>query len=187
VNEHAGEGEAHTQDPHFWLDPTQVIRYVENIRDGLSQADPAGKAEYAANAEAYISKLKELDGWITEQVKQIPEANRKIVTNHESFGYFADRYGFTIIGTIVPGVSSGTAPSAQQLASLVDEIRAAHAPAVFLETGSSPQLAEQLATETGIKVISNLHTHSVTAPDGEAPTYLDMMRKNTEVIVSALR
>jgi ABC-type Zn uptake system ZnuABC Zn-binding protein ZnuA len=117
----------------------------------------------------------------------VPEGKRKIVTNHESFGYFSDRYGFTIIGTVIPGVSSGAAPSAQQLAQLIDKIRTTGAPAIFLETGANPQLAEQLATETGIKVITDLHTHSVTRPDGEAPTYLDMMQKNTEAIVSALK
>lgn len=104
----------HAGDPHFWLDPNNVIKYVENIRDGLSKVDPDGAATYAANAAAYIAKLKELDRWIADWVKDIPEANRKLVTNHESFGYFADRYGFQIIGTVMPSVSTGSAPSAQK-------------------------------------------------------------------------
>jgi ABC-type Zn uptake system ZnuABC Zn-binding protein ZnuA len=174
-------------DPHFWLDPTKAIAYVENIRDGLSQADPAGKDVYAKNADAYIVELKELDGWIAEQVRSIPTERRQIVTNHESFGYFADRYGFTIIGTVVPSVSTGSAPSAQQLAQLVDRIKATGARAIFLETGANPQLAQQVAEETGVAVVTDLVSHSVTPPDGPAPTYIDMMRHNTQAIVNALR
>ncbi len=110
----------HEGDPHFWLDPNNVIQYVENIRDGLIAADPAGKDIYTQNAAAYITQLKELDGWIQEQVAQVPAERRLLVTNHESFGYFADRYGFQIIGTIIPYVSTGASPSAQQMARLVD-------------------------------------------------------------------
>lgn len=183
------EGDSHHDagDPHFWLDPTKAIAYVENIRDGLSQADPAGKDAYAANAAAYIAQLQELDTWITQQVQSIPAERRQIVTNHESFGYFADRYGFTIIGTVVPSVSTGSAPSAQQLARLVDRIKATGAPAIFLETGANPQLAQQVAAETGVKVVTDLYSHSITPPDGAAPTYIDMMRYNTQAVVGALK
>jgi ABC-type Zn uptake system ZnuABC Zn-binding protein ZnuA len=174
-------------DPHFWLDPVNAIAYVETIRDGLTAADPAGKEVYAANAAAYIAQLQELDAFIAQQVEQIPAERRQIVTNHESFGYFADRYGFTIIGTVVPSVSTGSAPSAQQLARLVDQVRATGAPAIFLETGANSQLADQVARETGIKVVTDLFTHSITPPDGLAPTYIAMMRHNTQVIVDALK
>ena len=135
-------------DPHFWLDPNNAIRYVENIRDGLSQVDPEGAAVYAANVQQYIAQLTELDRWAKEQIAQLPPANRLLVTNHESFGYLADRYGFTIVGTVIPSVSTGSSPSAQQLAQLIDHIRASGAKAVFLETGANPQLAEQVAQET---------------------------------------
>jgi manganese/iron transport system substrate-binding protein len=122
-----------------------------------------------------------------EQVAQIPAERRLLVTNHESFGYFADRYGFRIVGAIVPSVSTGAAPSAQQLAMLVDRIKATGAPAVFLETGANPQLADQLAQETGVRVVTGLYTHSISAPDGPAPTYLEMLRYNTQAIVEALK
>jgi ABC-type Zn uptake system ZnuABC Zn-binding protein ZnuA len=182
---HVGE-EEHEGDPHFWLDPNQVIGYVANIRDGLSQADPEGEAIYARNAEAYTAELEELDAWIAGRVAEIPPDQRLLVTNHESFGYFADRYGFTIIGTVIPSVSTGASPSAQQLADLIDDIQATNAKAIFLETGANPDLAEQIATETGVKVVSGLFTHSVSAPDGIAPTYIDMMMYNTQTIVDAL-
>ena len=174
-------------DPHFWLDPVQAIKYTENIRDGLSQIDPAGKEVYAKNAEAYISKLRELDAWITGQVQQVPESRRLLVTNHESFGYFADRYGFRVVGTVIPSVSTGASPSAQQLAQLVDRLRATRAPALFLETGANTQLADQLAAETGITVVADLYTHSVTEPGGVAPTYIEMMRQNVQKVVAALK
>ena len=174
-------------DPHFWLDPNNAIKYVENIRDGLSRADPDGTAVYAANAQAYIAQLKELDGWIAEQVQMVPPERRLLVTNHESFGYFADRYGFKVIGAIVPSVSTEASPSAQQLARLVDSIKAAGAVAIFLETGSNLQLAQQVAQDAGVKVVTGLYTHSVSAADGPAPTYIEMMKYNTRAIVEALK
>jgi ABC-type Zn uptake system ZnuABC Zn-binding protein ZnuA len=179
---------AHSQgDPHFWLDPVSVIKYVENIRDAFIQADPTGKDTYSKNAEIYIGKLKELDQSIQEQVKSIPEERRLIVTNHESFGYFADRYKFKIIGTIIPSVSSGASPSAQQLARLIDHIKSTKAIAIFLETGTNSQMAEQISKETGIKVVTDLYTHSITPADGPAPTYIDMMKHNAKTIISALQ
>lgn len=174
-------------DPHFWLDPNHAIKYVENIREGLSQADPDGAATYAANVTAYIAQLKELDQWIAEQVKRVPLERRQLVTNHESLGYFTDRYGFKIIGTIVPSVSTGASPSAQQLARLIDRVKAANAQAIFLETGSNPQFAQQIARETGIKVVTELYTHSTSEPGGRAPTYVEMIRFNVRTIVEALK
>jgi ABC-type Zn uptake system ZnuABC Zn-binding protein ZnuA len=181
-----GEEQHDPGDPHFWLDPLSVIRFVENIRDGLIQADPAGREIYARNAEAYIAELNELDGWIREQVETIPAEDRRMVTNHESFGYFADRYGFRLLGSIIPSVSTGASPSAQELAGLIERIRAEGAQAIFLETGTNPKLAEQIAAETGVKVVTGLYTHSITEPGGPAPSYLEMMRANTRAIVSAL-
>lgn len=182
------EGEHHDQgDPHFWLDPLSVVKYAENIRDGLTLADPAGKDTYAANAAAYIARLQELDAWIRQQVETVPPAQRLLVTNHESLGYFADRYGFQIAGTVIPSVSSDASPSAQQLARLIDQVRATRARAIFIETGSSPLLAQQVAAETGARVVTDLYTHSITPPGGPAPTYLEMMRVNVSKIVGGLR
>ena len=174
-------------DPHFWLDPVSVIRYVQNIRDGLSQADPSGSDIYTRNADTYIAQLNDLNTWIAAQVTQVPSARRLLVTNHETLGYFADRYGFKIVGAVIPSISSAASPSAQQLARLVDAIKATGAPAIFLETGANAQLAEQLSGEAGIKVVTGLYTHSVTAAGGDAPTYIEMMRYNVRKIVEALK
>jgi ABC-type Zn uptake system ZnuABC Zn-binding protein ZnuA len=174
---------ARPDDPHFWLDPNYVIFYVEGIRDGYIAADPEGEAVYIQNSEGYIHQLEELDAWIADQVQQIPAERRMLVTNHESFGYFADRYGFKIVGTIIPGVSTGSSPSAQQLVQLVEKIKATGIPAIFLEAGTNPELAEQVAREAGVKVIKNLLTHSVSPPGG----YIEMMQYNTLTIVEALK
>lgn len=173
-------------DPHFWLDPNHVIRYVENIRSGLSQVDPDGVDEYTANAEAYTKRLVELDAWIVEQVSQIPPERRLLVTNHESFGYFADRYGFQVIGAVIPSVSTGASPSAREMAALVDQIQASGAPAIFMETGANPRLAQQIAQETGIRIAPELYSHSTSGLEGDAPGYIEMMEYNTRVIVEAL-
>lgn len=185
----ADEEDAHAQegDPHFWLDPLKAIKYTENIRDGLIKADPAGSDAYTRNATAYSTKLNELDGWIKAQVAQIPSEQRLLVTNHESFGYFADQYGFKVIGAIIPSVSTNAAPSAQQVAALIDAIRSSGARAIFLEAGVNPQLAQQLGDEAGVKVVTDLYTHSITAPGGAAPTYIDMLKHNTALIVGALK
>jgi ABC-type Zn uptake system ZnuABC Zn-binding protein ZnuA len=182
IDDHIHEG-----DPHFWLDPINVIKYTENIRDGLILLDQAGRTDYEKNAESYITQLRELDNWIQDQVSQIPLENRMIVTNHESFGYFADRYGFSIIGTIIPSVTTGASPSSQQLTQLVDQIRTTGVKVVFLETGANPQLADQLSRETGIQVVSNLYTHSITREDGNASSYLALMHWNTQQIVEVLK
>jgi ABC-type Zn uptake system ZnuABC Zn-binding protein ZnuA len=185
--EHHPEGHHHEGDPHFWLAPSNVVKYVENIRDGLSEADPEGAAIYASNAAAYIAKIEELDRWVSDQVRQIPPERRLLVTNHESFGYYADRYGFRIIGAIVPSFSTGASPSAREMARLVNKIRQTGAKAIFLETGSDPRLADQMAREAGIKVEAKLYTHSITGPEGPAPSYIEMIRWNTTAIVNALK
>ncbi len=179
--------QAESIDPHFWLDPANVITYAANIRDGLIQVDPAGKDVYTRNADSYINQLKSLDQWVANQVNQIPPDQRLLVTNHEEFGYFADHYGFNIIGTINQSFSSESSPSAQQLAQLIDQIRTSHARVIFLETGANQQLADQVAQDAGIKVVTGLVTHSLTPPDGFAPSYIAMIQYDTNLIVDSLK
>ncbi len=173
--------------PHFWLDPNNVIKYSENIRDGLSKADPEDSSYFAANTQSYIDSLHELDSWIKTQVRDIPQTHRLLVTNHETLGYFANRYGFNVVGAILPSITSGAAPSAQELAALIMQIRSSGAPAIFLESSTNPQLADQIASETGVKVISDLYTHSLSTPAGPAATYIDMMKHDVTSIVEALK
>jgi ABC-type Zn uptake system ZnuABC Zn-binding protein ZnuA len=176
----------HGVDPHLWLDPNNVVVYVENIRAGLTHFDPDGSAIYQSNADAYVAQLQELDKWINEQVAQIPLERRLLVTNHEALGYFAERYGFKVVGTVIESFSSDASPSARQMAALVDQIKSSGAPAIFLDASDSPALAQQIAAETGVTVVTDLHLESLT--DGApAATYIDMMRHNVTQIVIALR
>ncbi len=174
-------------DPHLWMDPLNVIRYARNIRDGLTQADPAGKDIYAANTEAYIAKLNALDQWVKSEVAQIPPEKRLLVTNHDALGYFAAAYGFQVAGTIIPSVTDQAAPSAQQLAGLIKTIQSSGAPAIFLDAGENGNLAEQIASESRVKVVTDLYVESLSAPDGPAPTYIDMIKHDVTEIVTALK
>ena len=174
-------------DPHFWLDPNNVITYVDNIRDALTSIDPQGKTAYSSNAENYIQQLRQLDSWIKDQVSQVAPAQRLLVTNHETLGYFAARYGFQIIGSLIPSFSTDASPSAQQLAQLTDVIRSTTARAIFIDVGNNPQLADQIASETKAKVVTELYSESLSTADGPASTYLAMMKYNVAIIVSALK
>ncbi|MCQ3936716.1 MAG: metal ABC transporter substrate-binding protein [Chloroflexi bacterium] len=182
-----GEGRGNEAgDPHMWLDANRVTRYVENIRDGLIKADPAGEEIYRANAAAYIEQLIELDMWIWQQVQTIPAERRLLVTNHEALGYFAEHYGFTIVESILPSFSSEAGASAQEIAAAIEAIKSSGAPAIFLGEAENADLAEQIAAETGVQVVDSLHLESLT--DGEpAPTYIAMMKHNVTQIVGALK
>ena len=187
--EHAEEGEEDNHeegDPHMWLDPVLVLTYVENIRDGLREADPEGTEMYKANAGAYIAELQELDAFIKEQVESIPPERRLLVTNHEAMGYFAERYGFDVVDTILPSFSSDASASAREVAEAIEAIRSSGAPAIFLGEVENANLARQIAAETGVKLVDGLYLESLTdgAPAG---TYIDMMKYNVSLIVQALR
>lgn len=172
-------------DPHVWFDVQNVIHWTQTIEQTLSEQDPAHAATYQANAEAYIAELKALDAWIVEQVATIPEAHRKLVTNHPAFGYLADRYGLEQVGAVYP-VNPSAEPSAQDIAALQDTIRAYGVPAVFTESTVNPRLAEQVAQDTGVQLVS-LYTGSLGGPGSGAETYLDLMRYDVVAIVEALR
>jgi zinc/manganese transport system substrate-binding protein/manganese/iron transport system substrate-binding protein len=171
--------------PHFWLDPMLVKRYyLPAIVAKLSEVDPGGQAAYRSNADAYGKQLDQLDAELTAKVGEIPAANRKLVTFHDAFPYFARHYGFELIGVILANV--GQDPSASDLAALVDKVKAAHIRAVFSEAQFSPRLADTLATEAGIRqVVTTLYNDAL----GPAPanTYLGLMRWNVEHIVAALK
>ena len=187
MRETANDGAEVESDPHFWLDPTLAQAYVATIRDAFSEADPEGAATYAANAERYVAKLEALDQWIRAQVETIPADQRLLVVNHVSHGYFADRYGFKVVGAVIPSVATGATPTARQLADLTRTIRETGAKAVFVEAEENPALAAQIAAETGIAVVDDLRDHALSGPEGEAPTYIEMMRFDTRRIVEALR
>jgi ABC-type Zn uptake system ZnuABC Zn-binding protein ZnuA len=180
-------GEHPDGDPHMWMNPLNVITYVHNIRDGLIQADPAGKDSYTQNADAYIARLKDLDIWIKSQVSPLPASKRLLVTNHDALGYFAAAYGFKVVGAVIPGVSDAASPSARELAALIETIKGSAAPAIFLDVGENRALAEQIASETGVKVNTGLYVEGTSTADGPAATYIDMLKYDVTQIISALK
>ena len=170
--------------PHLWLDPSIVFtHYLPIIEAKLIEIDPAGAATYRANAAAYASQVGALDAELKAEAGSIPAADRKLVTFHDAFPYFARHFGFELVGVILG--SPGQEPSAGDLAALIDTVKASGVKAVFSEAQSSPALAETLAAETGAKVITTLYDDAL----GPAPadTYLGMMRWNMARIVEALR
>ncbi len=187
---HENEKEsAHTHegvDPHTWTDPNNVLRWVDSIEAALVRRDPAHAAGYKANADAYRTQLRELDAWVREQVEQIPPENRKLVTDHETFAYFAQRYGFEQVGAVVSGYSTAAQPSARDLAALEDRIRAYGVKAVFVGSTVNPTLAQRVAEDTGVKLMF-LYTGSLTAPGGEADSYLNYVKYNVGAMVEGLR
>ena len=174
-------------DPHFWFDPLRVKQAVSLIADQLSTLDSEGETFYRDNAAAYNRELDALDGWIVEEVAKLPEERRLLVTSHDSFQYFALRYGFKIVGTIIPAATTETEPTAQELFHLIQTIEREGVPAVFAEKSHSQRLSKRIAEETGAQLIGGLYSGSLGEPDGEAGAYLDLMRYNVRTIVEALK
>jgi len=185
--EHEGEEHHHEGgDPHTWTDPNNVIVWTQNIAAALAEADPENAKAYQANADAYAASLTELDGWIRAQVEQIPAERRKLVTDHRAFGYFVDEYGLEQVGALIGSFSTNAAPSAQELAALEDKIKEQGVPAVFVGKTVNPELAEQVAQDTGVKLV-HVYTGSLSEPGGEADSYINFMRYNVEAILEALK
>jgi manganese/iron transport system substrate-binding protein len=173
-------------DPHIWFDPNNVLVWTRNIEHALGDLDPGNAAAYAANAATYEAELIALDAWIKQQVAQVPEANRRLVTDHASFAYFARRYGFEQVGAVFPGYSTLAEPSAQELAELEEAIREHGVKAVFVGLTVNPALAERVAEDTDTRLVF-LYTGSLSGPDGPASDYLAFMKYNVSAIVEALR
>ena len=182
--EHEGHGHG-IQDPHFWFDPLRVKIVVNEIAALLSEIDPERSSVYDANALAYNLQLDELHDWSEQQLSQIPEDRRLLVTSHDSLGYFANRYGFEVVGVIL-SITTEVDPSAEELADLVDKVRDNEVTAVFGETAVSERLAAAVANESGATLV-RLHSGSLGSKGSGAETYIEMSRSNVERIATALR
>ncbi|MDT8893145.1 zinc ABC transporter substrate-binding protein [Halomonas sp. I1] len=182
-DEHDHAGHDHGgEDPHAWLDPRLGKTYVTNIRDGLIAADPAHEADYRERAQRYLADIDALDTKIREQMAALPEST-SVITGHDSFGYFSRAYGISFLSPA--GLSTEAGPSAARMAELIEVIRANDVRALFHENMTSSALIDQLAEETGRPVAGTLYSGAL-APEGEASTYLGMMRHNARVLHDAL-
>ena len=182
--EHEGHGHG-IEDPHFWFDPIRVKIAVDEIAARLSGLDPDRSSAYSANASAYNARLDELHAWTDEQVSLVPEGRRLLLTSHDSLGYFANLYGFEVIGIIL-GVTTEAEPSAVHLADLIEEVEEEGAPAVFGETTVSERLAIAVAEESGAKFV-RLYSGAIGNEGSGAETYLEMVQTNVSRIVEALK
>ncbi len=186
---HDGEEDEHghiAYDPHVWFDPHHVMVWADTIAEALGALGPEGAGTYRANAAAYKSRLERLDQWIEEQVTQVPPENRRLVTDHAAFTYFAACYGFEQVGALLPGTSTLAESSAQELARLEEAIREYDVKAIFVGLTVNPSLAERVAQDTGVQLVF-LYTGSLSGPEGPASDYISMMEYNVTAIVAALR
>jgi zinc/manganese transport system substrate-binding protein len=185
---HEGEDHDHGEfDPHLWWNPMNVVQYVYRIRNALSSADPSGANLYWSNAARYARELANLDAWAKLEVAKIPTKNKKIITNHDALGYLADRYGFRVVGTVIPGGGTERAPSARETANLIRLIRREQVKAIFTENTVNAKLAESIAKETGAKIAPSLYTDSLGALGSSGETYQKAFRHNITTLVAALR
>ncbi|MFY7804382.1 MAG: metal ABC transporter substrate-binding protein [Limnoraphis robusta] len=173
-------------DPHVWGNVENVIIMVNTIRDNLIEISPEDREIFTKNAAKLTQELQQLDSWIEQQIATIPENQRKLVTTHDAFQYYARAYGLEITGTLI-GISTEEQPSAQTVSKLADSIRKSKVPAIFAETTINPKLITTVAEEAGVKLAENeLYSDSIGAPGSDGDSYIKMLVSNTETIVNAL-
>lgn len=172
-------------DPHVWMDPVRMIDASRRIGGALELIDPS--LDWSVGVEAYVGDLEELDADVVDLVETIPPAERLLVASHEALGYFASRYGFEIVGTVVPGGSTLADPSSAELEELVRVIDSLGIPAIFAESLSPRILADAVAAEASHPVdVVVLYTGSLGAPGSEADSYIGMILTDARLIVDAL-
>jgi zinc/manganese transport system substrate-binding protein len=179
------EGAVTSLDPHAWQNPRNGVIYARNVAEGLTAADPVHADTWRVNAASYVAEIEQVDTWIANQFAPIPPAARRIITTHDAFGYYGDRYGITFLA--VEGLSTDAEPSAKAIAALVAQVRRERARTVFLENMTDPRLAKMLAQETGATLSGPLYSDALSKPDGPAPDYLSMLRYNTTLFQRAMR
>ena len=172
-------------DPHAWQNPNNVILYVQNIADGLSQSDPAGAKAYQANALAYMKELRALDLWAKSQFAGTPVSKRKVITSHDAFGYLSAQYQIQFLSP--QGVNTEAEPSAKQVAQLIRQIKRERIKAVFVENMTNPKLLAQLSQDAGVDVRADLYSDALSAADKPGSTYLLMMRHNISQLAAGMR
>jgi ABC-type Zn uptake system ZnuABC Zn-binding protein ZnuA len=173
-------------DPHVWQDPRNVMRWTANVSEALSRLDPAGESGYRQRADSYRARLEEMDAEIEAMVATIPADQRKLVTDHDDLGYFADRYGFTVVGAVIPAYSTSAEPSAQEVSRLEDAVGQFGVKAVFVGVEANQALSSQVAQDTGVRLI-RIYADSLSPADGPASNYIQLMLYNVAAIVDALR
>jgi zinc/manganese transport system substrate-binding protein len=172
-------------DPHCWQDVANARRYVANIADGLKAVDAANADHYAAGAAAYDRRLAALDGWIRGEIAGVPADQRRVITDHDAFAYFAQAYDVEFLA--LRGRVPESEPPAKRVAALIEQLRARKVRALFFENMSNPALIEQIARDAGAIVGAELYSDALSAPNGPAATYEAMMRHNVTALVAGMK
>jgi zinc/manganese transport system substrate-binding protein len=178
------EGGHVVPDPHAWQSIANARIYVAIIRDGLTKVDPAGAGMYDTNTKSYLVELDALEKDVRAAIGKIPVDRRKIITNHNAFGYFGDAYGMEFIAP--EGLSTDSEPSARDVAKIITQIRTQKIPAVFLENATDPRLMQQIAEESGATIGGKLYSDALSEPSGQAGSYIALMRNNVREFDKAL-
>lgn len=171
-------------DPHAWQDLANGVQYVQNIAQGLADADPAHASAYFARADELIRAIRKTDAQWRRELAQVPEQYRVLATSHDAFGYLGDAYGIRILSLM--GVSSEAEPSARAMADLLNQIRTLRVRAIFLEQGSNSRALQQLATESGVSLGGTLYADTLDKAGQPAAGYLGMFRWNTRQLLQAM-
>ena len=183
--EQGGEEHHHDSesDPHWWHDPRNAEAAVREIERRLIAADPGAKAEFEANADAYLARLRAMDARIAACVDSVPADERKLVTDHDAFGYFANRYGIEVVGAVIPSQTTQAQPSAKELSELAATIEAENVRAVFPESSLSPSVAEAIADQTGATAEYTLYGDTLGPDDSDGATYVAMEEANADAVL----
>jgi zinc/manganese transport system substrate-binding protein len=173
-------------DPHWWQDPRNAILATEAVRDALAEADPDGRRAYERNAARYVRELRALDDDIERCLRRVPHEMRKLVTTHDALGYFADRYGLEVIGSVIPSLSTQAQPSAREVDALVEQIEEEGVEAIFPEAAVSQRLERAISRESGAEVGGELWADSLGGEGSGAETYVDAMRANADALAEGM-
>jgi ABC-type Zn uptake system ZnuABC Zn-binding protein ZnuA len=174
-------------DPHLWFDPTLVKMMVNTIAAGLVQVDGANITAYMQNVAAYNAQLDQMDQQVRDIFDQVPQAQRKLVTNHDAFRYLARHYNLTIVGAVIPSIADTAEPSAKTINDLIATINREQVKAIFVESSANPKVARQVAQETGVTIVDTLYGDTLGAPGSTADTYLTMMVSDATTITNAIK
>ncbi|MEA2728414.1 MAG: zinc/manganese transport system substrate-binding protein [Acetobacteraceae bacterium] len=178
------DGKAIT-DPHAWNSAANGVIYADNIVAALCVADPDGATLYRANGARYGQQLRDLDSYARQQIATVPPARREVLTSHDAFGYFGAAYGVTFLSPL--GFSTESEASARDVAKLIRQIKAEHVRAYFFENSNDPRLVRQIASATGAEPGGVLYVEALSTPDGPAPTYAAMFRRNVDEMTRAMK
>ena len=171
-------------DPHWWHDPALFERAATSLAARLGRVDPGGRAAYARNARGYVARLRAMDAANRRLIATVPPPERKLVTNHDAFGYFAAHYRIAVVGSVIPSLSTSAQPSAKDVAALIRRIRAQHVRAIFTESSINPSLERQIAADAGVRVYANLYGDTLGPPGSPGATYIGMERWNMRAMVA---